>query len=350
MEDARREMAAEDELAWTNRHIHAETERRMAANQKRVIQLFKLMNGEDIWDEDDVDGNGQADKEDSEEGEEGDEDQEEGGQTEKQQGKSSPGRIDMRAFLEFDDSEVISRDAVTESLGNTNKYESTNGLDSVDERISTQTDSVSPPLVAIPSIKKFQINDEDSVDEGDEDKQKTEEQKMELQNAIELKGQPKKPQEAEGESVVTTRFAEPEEQDLPSTIRRSRSNGLQSSHSFLRRSILSNTSSRAGTRPPTASAMTMTSAAAAAAVAAFAELAGTSAEDGARSNHTQDSQGNLSFNDDPNLLNNKVINDFLFQDPLPKEFWYIFEVKISTMLSDEPKAYLLFQWECYFSS
>ena len=46
-------MGMEDKQSWTNREIIRETEARMAHNQKRAIQLLKLMNGDDDDDDDD---------------------------------------------------------------------------------------------------------------------------------------------------------------------------------------------------------------------------------------------------------------------------------------------------------
>eukprot|EP01035_Chromulina_nebulosa_P037291 gene37291-50328_t len=54
MEEARRQMSMEDRQSWINRAILRETEEQMLRNQKRAIQLLKLMNGDD--DDDDEDG------------------------------------------------------------------------------------------------------------------------------------------------------------------------------------------------------------------------------------------------------------------------------------------------------
>ena len=374
-------MGMEDTQSWTNRAILRETEEQMARNQKRAIQLLKLMNGDDDDDDEDGDGDDRSSGHNSAIAEEEEEHHLDNDNDNDNEGAEIDGilMINMdhsHSDLKYDDKgDVVASDnhqpptntntntdtdtdtvnantATNTGITNTNTNTNTGTTDRDRDRDRTVIDgaaemlciqvevvaaaagsdapggpdtdtgtgigktgsgprsdnsgrSTSTPdeiviagLITLPSVNVLKMDDEDS-DDNDNDNDND-------------------------NGAVNNRSTRSSTGRITSPLERLRSGRFSrtGTRRFSHLSAKSSPSSRpgTGTRPGTAQGDEESTAIH---VRNFM-LSGM----GDRltlqlPQDTQDTQDNYS----EQLTNGKVVNDYLFQDSLPKEFWYIFEVR-----------------------
>jgi len=327
-------MGMEDNQSWTNREIIRETEERMAYNQKRAIQLLKLMNGDDDTDEDDRSSEHDSAIAEGEGEDEGDSHKEE------QQGEGTMNddilMINMdngHSDMKYDEKgDVISSSnnrptTITATADQDKVQDQPNvvldqeAIEAAVEKLSSEVSALNMSTTASAELISSAVEMPHDVEEKVEKRHKTENSDRNTSSVDE-------------EGVITpplmnTFKMNDEDSDEEGQSNRTRVSPLERlrsgrfSRTATRRSshlsTKSSPSSRPSTRPGTADGVD---------------------ESAARlRNMMLFSMGSEKFNlqlpqDTPDAQDNyseqyttgKVVNDYLFQDSLPKEFWYIFEV------------------------